>query len=107
MNTPDFLHGKAIGETALFPVASRIDPETRRILCVGCDQPILADDLGGVGKAEGGGEAWFHSALPCMLSASDHLITNHANELRGIAKGKTHSKPREDYHGKRSRQIPF
>lgn len=115
---PDVLHMRSIGKTAIhreaaadelsltFPEPSRIEPGTGRIMCVGGDHPIKAEDLGGVGTAEGGGEAWFCNSLPCMLKAADHMTTNHANELRSIAKGKEPKPPKEEYRG-HSKAIPF
>lgn len=111
MKSPDIMHAGAIGELAVFEgpsdVASSIEPDTRRILCIGCEQPILAEELGGVGAAEGGGEAWFHGSLPCMLAAADHMKATHANELRSIAKGKEPKPPKEEYRGHKSKPIPF
>ena len=90
-----------------FPIASAIDPETRRLLCVGCEQPILAEDLGGVGRAEGGGEAWFHNFLPCMLAASEHMISTHSNELKGIARGRAPKPDKPTRPRQHGRVIPF
>lgn len=107
---PDIMHAGAMGEIAVFNTpsdkASSVQPGTLRILCIGCDEPILADELGGVGKAENGGEAWFHSNIACMLSAADHMTSTHANELKGIARGKHPKPPKEEYRG-HSKPIPF
>ncbi len=89
-----------------FPRASAIEPETGRILCAGCEQPILSDDLGGFGKSQDGGEAWFHSGLPCMMSAASHMVSNHATELRQMCGRNTIAEKKEEYRG-HSKPIPF
>lgn len=77
-------------------MSATVDTDQKgRVLCGGCKEPILADDLGGVGKGKDGREVWFHSALPCILAVSDMgiLDNRHESDLKAIGREIKHGRP--------------
>lgn len=42
------------------------DTKPERILCAGCNKPILIDDFGGVEQIDGK-QFWFHDNIVCLI----------------------------------------